>query len=220
MIRKRFSEKTMFDSGGLTQWEENSYKQFVNRKERELDPRRKAAYFELYLFGLTPTEISKYKNESLGAIVEAYKNDNWPKMKKENLTQLYDGIRDKVKHVQTESIDFAANLLMAANRVHGKKILEYMATGNPAVAPMAIQTLKQYTEAVALLMKVTGQDQQKKVQMDHTISVTNPGEGALGSEKLTPQQAAAIMLGLAQTEDPPEVEETPGVIDIDDIPIE
>jgi hypothetical protein len=86
-----------------------------------------------------------------------------------------------------ESVMFSADLLASANKMFGDKLKKYIQTGDEReLGTLKIDSLKQYRDAVELLLKLTGQDKKVEItgQVKQTVEFTGP---------MTPKDAAALL---------------------------
>lgn len=145
----------------LTYKEEAAYRVAVREKEFPLTPQKQAQLFELYLNGMTCEQIigTQPPGIRLGAVVRACVEGDWYNKRQSYLNQLLNNVKTRVAQVQSESVNFAADLLAAAHKQHGRKLKKYLETGEEkALGDFAISNLTQYQKAASLLLSLTGQD--------------------------------------------------------------
>lgn len=140
---------------------------------RALDASFNSRLFELWLNGCDCAEIHRLNPAlALGQVVAARVSGEWDRRREEHQSRLLDETSDRVKQVQLESVGFVANLMAAANKMHGDSVKAFLQTGDPAdLGALRIDSLSAYQKAVDLLMKLTGQDKQVKVLADVTHRV-------------------------------------------------
>jgi hypothetical protein len=100
---------------------------------------------------------------------------------------LFEGVRERVEQVQMESVLFTTDLLSSANKMFGDKLKKYIQTGDEReLGALKVDSLKQYRDAVDLLLRLTGQS--------NKVEVTGETKRVIEfSGKLTPKAAAAIL---------------------------
>lgn len=172
----------------LTPEERKAYKLYVQKNDPPLAPSIQAQLFSLYLNGTTCEEIQKLNpNFSLGMIVRARVEGLWDDRRDAHLQTLFEGVRERVQQVQMESVVFTSDLLASANKMFGDKLKKYLQTGDEReLGSLRIDSLKQYRDAVDLLMKLTGQDKKIEVsgQTKTVVEFTGP---------MSPKDAAALL---------------------------
>jgi|SRR6185312_8440515 len=136
----------------LTKWQ--------NSNHPPLAPDTQAKLFRLYLNGKTTHQIHQMNPQfSLGQIVQAKVKGKWDERAELHLDELLNGVKARVQQVTLESIHFVADMISAANKMHGEAIKKYLQTEDPAdLGDLKITTLDGYRKAVELLQKLTGQD--------------------------------------------------------------
>jgi len=91
---------------------------------------------------------------------------------------------------------FSADLLAAANKQFGDKLKRFIQTGDESELgkDLSVNSLKQYKDAVDLMMKLTGQDKESKVKVtgEQKMTVTLQTQ----NKPLTSQEAASILASL------------------------
>ncbi len=172
----------------LTKEEARAYRIYMAKKDPPLAPQIQAQLFNLYLNGASCEEIQRLNpNLSLGMIVRARVEGLWDDQRQRYLDSLFSAVRERVQQVQMESVMLTADMLAAANKMFGDKLKKYIQTDDPReLGELRIDSLKQYRDAVELLMKLTGQD--KKVEVTGTTKTVVEFKN-----KLTPIEAAAIL---------------------------
>jgi hypothetical protein len=172
----------------LSPEERKAYKLYVQKGDPPLSPTVQMQLFELFLNGSTCEEIIQLNpNFSLGMIVRARVEGLWDERRAKHIDHLFEHVRERVQQVQMESVMFTSDLLAGANKMFGDKLKKYLQTGDEReLGGLRIDTLKQYRDAVDLLMKLTGQD--KKVEVTGTTKTVVEFKGPL-----SPKTAAALL---------------------------
>jgi len=187
------NELAVSEIEGLPPVELEAYSKYVSKGGAPLSPGVQAQLFSLYLHGDSCEEIAELnKNFTLGMIVKAKVDGLWEHKRIAHLRELLDSVKDRVTQTQLESALFASDLLAATHKIHGKKLRKAIQTGNEDDAgELAIHSIKQYRDAVDLLLKVTGQDtkQQVTVKGEQTHTIEFKG-------KMTPQEAALALAAI------------------------
>lgn len=138
-------------------------------------------FYSLFLDGSTLTEISDLNPQvGLGTIVNSAIEGGWDLKRKQYLDELYNRAKDRAIQVVAEGAGFIATLLSVAHKKHGVKLKKFLQTEDPKelIECMTIDGLRTYKEAVEVLMKLTGQDSIKRVQVtgEVTHTETSPKE--------------------------------------------
>lgn len=189
----------------LTERELREYRIYMRLKQPPMAPSAEGEFFRLFLNGVNCEEIHRLNPNgfSLGAIVRARIEFDWDQKRREHQEQLSLRIRDRVMQVQLETTERVANELAASNKAINERVLRYIQTGDDkALEGTGIGTLKHLKETVELLLKLTGQDGDKKteqkvtgtVQHVHSAAPTEPQVPVLPVGKpLLPAQAAGAL---------------------------
>jgi hypothetical protein len=174
--------KRNFKKGGLDSW--------------PLSPDAAIQFFSLYLQGRSLTEIVQLNPQySLGTIVSSAVDGRWDLKYKEYLEDLYTKARNRVVQSAAEGVGFIADLLAVTHIKDGTKLKKFIQTEDPEHLKggnFEIQSLRQYKEAVEVLMKLTGQDNIKKVQFQNQPE--QPQQAAI-PESTKPEPQALPSLG-------------------------
>ena len=140
-----------------------------------LAPPTAIQFFALYLQGKTLTEIAELNPQySLGTIVNSAVLDRWDAKYQDYLEELYFNAKNRVVQTAAEGVGFISDLLAVTHIKDGTKLKKYIQTEDPEClkgSNFEIASLRQYKEAVEVLMKLTGQDNIKKIQVS---DVTEP----------------------------------------------
>lgn len=124
-----------------------------------LAPLTQGKLFELFLNGKSPSEIQRLNPTfTLGQVVDAYIEGEWEKKRRTHVNRLLSRVRDRVVQVQSESVEFMADMLASAHKLHGDKLKRYLQSGNEKdLGDLKIENLEQYRKAADVLLKLTGQ---------------------------------------------------------------
>jgi hypothetical protein len=151
-----------------------------------LAPQTAIQFFSLFLQGKTLKEIADINPQySLGTITNSAVEGRWDLKYKEYLEELYTKARTRVAQTAAEGVGFIADLLAVTHIKDGTKLKRYIQTEDPDCLKggnFEIQSLRQYKEAVEVLMKLTGQDNIKKVQISDTTPQKQEVEGETKQE--------------------------------------
>ncbi len=156
----------------LEEPERYAYDHFLaNRNKRgqaetfALAPGVQAGMFELYLNGTSLAQIrATFPQFGLGQIVHAAVEGRWNEHKASYITGLMSRAKDRAVQVAAESVNFIADAMAVAHKLHGDAFKKYLASGNPNdLGAFSVGSPKQYRDWVETLMKVTGQDGQRRV---------------------------------------------------------
>jgi hypothetical protein len=163
----------------------------MNKGGYPLAPTVQAQLFNLYLNGSSCEEIQRLNpNFSLGMIARAKVDGLWDERREAHVRELLETVRERVQQVQLESVSFTADLLASANKMFGDRLKRYIQTGDPnELGDLKIDSLKQYKDAVDLLLKLTGQDRENKMTVKGEVKQTLE----VVPKKMTPQEAAAYL---------------------------
>jgi hypothetical protein len=167
----------------LDEPERHAYTYFMANRNRRgqadtypLAPGVVAGLFELYLNGRSLSEIrAQFPTQyGLGQIVHAAVEGKWNEQRQTYLAGLMDRAKGRALQVAAESVNFIADSMAAAHKLHGEALRKYMVSGNPKdLGAFGIGSLKQYRDLVDILMKVTGQDGNRRVagtvKHEHTV---------------------------------------------------
>ena len=172
----------------LTADERKAYKLWKAKGEAPLAPIVQAQLYKLFLNGNTCDDIQRLNpNVPLGMIVRARVDGLWDQRRDRHVATLFEEVRARVQQVQMESVMFTSDLLAAANKQFGDKLKKYIQTGDPReLGDLNINSLKQYRDAVDLLLKLTGQS--NKVTVGGEVTQTIEVRG-----KLSPAEAAVLL---------------------------
>jgi hypothetical protein len=149
--------------------------------------------YELYLNGHSYEEILKVnrrkgKGFTLGQIVDAGIRFQWAERRFEHQKSLFDGIKTKVAQTQHESVSFITDVIAAAHKLHGNRIKAYLQSGDEAdLGDLRIESLKQYRDAVQMMMVLTGQDPDGNKKTPQNAIQVNVNTTAASTEVKTPE---------------------------------
>jgi len=147
------------------------------------DPRRTLAavtatkFYALYLQGYSTKEIQELNPSfPLGMIIHARIKYNWDDAQDKHVKDLMDRVRDKVLLTQLESAHYLTDVLTAIHKLNGTKIKKFIQTGDEAeLKGLHISTLMNYAKTFELIVKLTGQDRDKKVPSAPIQVLLSPG---------------------------------------------
>lgn len=132
--------------------------------------------FNLYLSGRSLREIWEQNRQafSFGQVVHAAVEGRWDEHRQEYLQGLYSKAAQRADQVVGEGVQFVGDMMTAAHRLHGDALKKFIQTGNPAdLGAFGISSVRQYKEAVELMLKLSGKDKIQKVQgqiqHEHTV---------------------------------------------------
>lgn len=185
--------------------ERNIWNGFKESGKPGLAPTVCAAFFELFLNGSTVYEIQKLnKAFDIGAIIDAKIRFGWEEQKIRYTQELQGRAVNRLLQVQSESVQFLADAMAATHKKHGSALKKYLQSGNEQdLDGFDLGSITTYSRAIEALLKVTGQDQKKKVTVDGVITNNVNLPGNMGKKALTPDQAAAVLQILADDEENP-----------------
>lgn len=135
-----------------------------DRKKPSLATSLSVKLFELFLHGVDCNEISRINNGNylVEQILEARVRDQWDERRNEYLDSLFGGIVQKVSQAQAEAVEFLADMLAVAHKMHGHKLKEYLQTGDEKkLGDFKINGWQNYKGVVDSLLKITGQDRDR-----------------------------------------------------------
>lgn len=172
----------------LSPEERKAYKLYIQKGDPPLAPGVQAQLFNLYLNGSTCEDIVKLNpNFTLGMVARAKVEGLWDERREKHINHLFENVRERVQQVQMESVMFSADLLASANKMFGDKLKSYLQTGDDReLGTLRIDSLKQYRDAVELLLKLTGQNRKVEVtgQTKTVVELKGP---------MQPRDAAALL---------------------------
>ncbi len=184
-------------SSHLTHREEAALRAHKAAREPDLGPQLSAQLFELYLRGATLEEIARVNSPSirLGAIVSAWRNNDWHGRREAYRQGLYESVQHRVSQTQAEGLVFLADYLAVFSKRFGQGMKRYLQTGDDSeLGDMKPSNLAQMKMAFELMLKVAGLDQTKKivgkVEHTHTAGAQEDSEGTT----ITTEQAMAFLL--------------------------
>ncbi len=157
----------------LSRKEQAALDHYKRSDGRKISPQTEAGFFQLFIRGKSCEEIHRLNpGFHLGSIVSARIDGKWDEKLEEYRDSLMNSVASRVKQVELEAIDFVGDVLSATHRMHGDRIKRYMQTGDESeLGDLAINSMQGYKTAVELLMRLTGQDKESRVQhnVQHTI---------------------------------------------------
>lgn len=152
-----------------------AYKYFISAKYPDLSQELSQKFYELFENGASCEEIRKANpGLSLGAIVHARVKDGWDAMRSNHLSDLERDIPERVAKTQLDSANFLQKLLTATHMIHSEALDKFLATGDKKHlkgTPLESVKMKDYQNIIELLMKVTGQENKKILEVKGGITV-------------------------------------------------
>ncbi len=177
----------------LSARELNAYQFLVKSNQPKVSPSTSSGFFELFLNGKSCEEIMRLnKGFSLGQIVRCRVEDEWDERRDRHMAELLEGARATVQQRQMEGIVFLTDYMSAFHKLFGDKMKKYMQTGDVGEIQDLPFTFKQYKDILELMMKLTGQENNKKVQGE-VVHKHVSAEPSQGRTTLTPAQAAQVL---------------------------
>jgi len=157
----------------LDEREAFAFRVWAGKNEAPIAPSTQGQMFQLYLQGKSTEEIRRLNpGFSLGAIVASRVNGKWDAERARYLESLFLGIRQRVAQSAMETTDTICDLLAAKNKLLRDRVLRFIQTGDEAlIEGLKLGDIKTYKELIEALMKVTGQDQNKKLSGTLTVAV-------------------------------------------------
>jgi hypothetical protein len=154
--------------------------------------------YSLYREGITLTEIAEL-NPQLGlpTIVNSAVEQCWYQRRQDYLTELFNKANEHALQVAAEGANFITTMLSVAHKKHGAKLRKYLQTDNKEDLSDAItiESLKTYKDAVEIFMKITGQDNVKKVS--GKVEVEHSDKPAEVKAAPSPMEVATSIIELA-----------------------
>lgn len=162
----------------LTPRELEAYRKYVADNKPPLAASTAANFFALYLQGHSCEEIAKLNSSfGLGIIVKARIDFDWDQQRLDHAKRLLDDIRQVVQTTQLEAVQFVAEGLAVYRKMAGEKFQKYLQSGKiEDLGDFQNMTFKNYKDLLEMLLKLTGQEQPKKVQgfVEHRHTVETP----------------------------------------------
>jgi hypothetical protein len=152
-------DEKLFDT--LSKTEKTAYEDWVQSADEPLEVGICAKAFELFLNGTPLYKIASINKLDLGALVHARIFYKWDERKNDFVNDLFSNVKQRVMQSQVEAIDFNADILTAAHKLHGGRIKNYLQSDNTEDLGETVKFLssaKNYQIAIENLMKLSGQD--------------------------------------------------------------
>lgn len=158
----------------LSKREVKALEYFYSRRRRDrepshqdLAPQIQAQLLELYLTGATCSEIARLNPMwGLGQICGACVDSDWPAQRQQYLTDLFSRSRTRAAQAVEEGITFASDVMAATHKLYSDKLKKFIQTGADAdlddILPM-VGNMRNYKEALDMLLKLTGNEAPKVV---------------------------------------------------------
>jgi hypothetical protein len=162
------------DGVSLADREAFAYRVWLGKNESPISPSTQAQMFQLYLQGKGCEEIRRLNpGFTLGSIVAARVLGKWDAARARHMESLFVNIRQRVQQAAMETTDALCDYLAAKNKFMRDRVLRYIQTGDESlIEGLKLGDIKGYKELVEALMKVTGQDQNKKLSGTLNVAVT------------------------------------------------
>jgi hypothetical protein len=135
-----------------------------------LSPVLQANLYNLFLNGKTCEQISTLNQGiSQGAVLLARVENEWDLRKKEYTRALIEGVSERAKQIQLESVHFVADYMSAFHKKFGSALQEYLQSGKETTIDRTAhsfisgQELRNYKLALEMLKEATGQTERKTV---------------------------------------------------------
>jgi hypothetical protein len=200
----------------LTAKEQKALCEYREQGLPPLAPKTALGFYSLFLSGRSTEQIHELNRAfAYGAIVDARLRYGWDSTKTEYLSSLQSEVHTRMIQTQMESVGFIADVVSATHKKYGGKIAKYLQTGDESeLDGFDLTSLAQYGKAIENLLKVTGQDQTKKVKLISDLpsgtgptgtpkTVSGTTESLTGKSRLSDTQAAKILAVLAGDDDEP-----------------
>lgn len=157
----------------ITQRELDAYRMEVSRRLPPLSPSTAAGLYALFLRGISCDEISRINpGFNLGIIIRARIENDWDSQKALYTKQLLEGVRERVKQVELEAVEYAIHRMSAEHKLKGDRLKKFLQSGDPAdLQGLEVELMgtKGYKEAIENLLKITGQGPANKQQVSGDI---------------------------------------------------
>lgn len=162
----------------LTPRELEAYRKYLESGKAPLAPSTSASFFQLFLQGHTCEEIAKLNPAfGLGIIVRARVEHDWDQQRLDHVQHLLDNIRQVVQTAQLGAVQFVAEGLAVYQKMAGEKFQKYLQSGKiEDLGDFKDMSFKTYKDLLEMLLKLTGQDANKKVSgvVEHRHTVEAP----------------------------------------------
>lgn len=158
----------------LDEREAFAYRVWCTKKDPPIAASTQAQFYQLFLQGKSCEEIRRLNpGFQLGAIVAARVHGKWDRERDRHLSDLLVKTRQRVQQTTMETVDVLCDLLAAKNKLYRDKVLKFLQTGDEElIADLKLGDIRGYKEVAEALMKITGQDQQKKVSGTVNLNVS------------------------------------------------
>ena len=128
--------------------------------------------FEVYLQGKTLGDIRKINAAkfSMGQIVAAAVEGRWDLQRKAYLEDLLTRVRTRALQAAAEGAEFVADAMAVAHKKHGDSLRRFLQSGDPKdLGDFDLGGIGNYRTLVELMLKLTGQDQVRKVSVSGSV---------------------------------------------------
>lgn len=162
----------------LTPTELEAYQKYLEAGKPPLAASTAGKFFKLYLQGHTCQEIAELNPAlGLGIVVRARVDHDWDKQREEHIQGILTNIRQVVQKTQLDAIRFVSEGLAVFQKLAGDKFQKYLQSGDiKDLGDFKDMSFKSYKELLELMLKLTGQNENKKVsgEVVHRHQVVEP----------------------------------------------
>jgi hypothetical protein len=165
----------------LTSRELAAYDAYSRLNQPPMAPSTQMAFFQLFLSGISCEEIVRINPSgfSLGAIVRARIENNWDEKRLEHQRNLVDKVRGNVQQTILETVEQLTLEMKVYNKLKRDKLLKYLQTGDEKhLEGLSIGSTKALKDVAEALLKLTGQDGEKKTMVGGSIEHRHVVESA------------------------------------------
>jgi hypothetical protein len=156
----------------LTERELREYRIFMRLNQPPMAPSTQEKFFQLFLSGINCEEIVRINpgGFSLGAIVRARIENNWDEKRLEHQRNLVATMRGNVQQTILETVEQLTLEMKVYNKLKRDKLLRYLQTGDEKeLEGLSIGSTKTLKDVAEALLKLTGQDGEKKTMIGGTV---------------------------------------------------
>lgn len=156
----------------LTSRELAAYQAYAKLGQPPMAQSTQAAFFQLFLSGINCEEIVRLNPSgfSLGAIVRARIENNWDEKRLEHQRNLVETVRGNVQQTILETVEQLTLEMKVYNKLKRDKLLKYLQTGDEKhLEGLSIGSTKALKDVAEALLKLTGQDGEKKTMIGGSI---------------------------------------------------
>jgi hypothetical protein len=156
----------------LSARERAAYEAYMGLHQPPMAPSTQNAFFQLFLSGISCEEIVRINpgGFSLGAIVRARIENNWDEKRLEHQRGLVEKVRGNVQQTILETVEQLTLEMKVYNKLKRDKLLKYLQTGDEKhLEGLSIGSTKALKDVAEALLKLTGQDGEKKTMIGGTV---------------------------------------------------